>query len=366
MKFVCNRSKLSEAVTNVQRAVAPKSVKPILEGILLKAENGKLQLSGYNMEMCITTSIDAEIQSEGSSVVTAKLFSDIIRKLPEDKIAIETDDKNIFYISSGKSDYRIMGMPAEDYPEIPSITGSDIVKIEAERLSSMIRQTIYAITENEAKPAYSGTLFEMTDGNFRMVSVDGIRLAIRNEKIEYEGERSFIVPGKTLQEVLRLLTPETENTQFISGGRHIIFKINDYVLISRLIETEFINYKSAIPTSHVTELKVNTRAFVNMIERMSLLLTDKMKSPVRFSIDNGIIKTTCNTMLGQAHDEIIAEMQGESMEIGFNNKYLLDALKNSETDEVKVYLSGSVKPMVIKPTEGDSFLFIVVPMRLSR
>lgn len=366
MKFVCSRTKLSDAVTNVQRAVAPKSVKPILEGILIKSENGKIQLSGYNMEMCITTSLDAEIKNEGTSVVTAKLFSEIIRKMPEEKITIETDEKNIFYISSGKSNYKIMGMPAEDYPEIPAIIGSDTIKIESETLSSMIRQTIYAITENEAKPAYSGILFEITDNNLRMVSVDGIRLAIRNEKIVYSGEKSFIVPGKTLQEVLRLLSNETKETEIISGGRHIIFKINDYVLISRLIETEFINYRSAIPSSHITELKVNTREFTNMIERMSLMLTDKMKSPVRFYIEGGIIKTTCNTSIGQAQDEITAEMQGESMEIGFNNKYLLDALKNSETDEVKIYLSGSVKPMVIKPTEGDSFLFIVVPMRLSR
>ncbi len=366
MKFECNRSSLSEAVSNVQRAVAPKSVKPILEGILIKAENNTITLSGYNLEMCISTTLSANIREEGSTVVTSKLFSEIIRKMPEDKITIEVDDKNIVYITSGRSDYKIIGMPAQDYPELPIIRSQESILIDGEILASMIRQTIYAISENDNKPAYTGSLFEIADGTIRIVSVDGIRLAIRTEKIDYAGEKSFIVPGKALQEVQKLITPNTKQVSITASGRHIIFRIDNYSMISRLIETEFINYRSAIPTSHITELKVNTRKFINTVERMSLLLNEKMKSPIRCYIDNNMIKTTCNTMLGQAHDEVEAEMQGENVEIGFNNRYLLDALRYSETDEVKIHLSGSVKPMVIMPTEGDSFLFIVVPMRLAK
>ena len=366
MKFTCNRHKLSDAVSNVQRAVAPKTVKPILEGILIKAENGTITLTGYNTEMCMQTTMDARIEKEGSSVITAKLFSEIIRKMPEDSITIEVDEKNIVYITSGKSNYKITGMPAEDYPELPVIRSRDIIKMDAQILSSMIRQTIYAISENDAKPAYTGSLFEIEEGNMRIVSVDGIRLAIRTEKIDYDGEKSFIVPGRSLQEVLRLITPDTETAEIATAGRHIIFRMGEYSLISKLLETEFISYRSAIPTTHTTELTVNTRKFISTVERMSLLLTDKMKSPIRCYIDENLITTTCNTMYGQGREEIEVEMQGESVEIGFNNRYLLDALKNSDTDEVKIYLSGSVKPMVIKPTEGDSFLFILVPMRLAR
>ena len=368
MKFECNKTKLSEAVNNVQRAVASKSVKPVLEGILVKAQNGSIQLTGYNLEICITTSIDARIYEEGSDVITAKLFSDIIRKMPEDSITLKTDEKHIVYISSGNSEYKIIGMPSSDYPEIPVIRSTDVIKIDSETLSSMIRQTIYAVSETDVKPSYTGCLFEIADKTFRMVALDGIRLAIRTEKIDYDQEKSFIVPGKSLSEVIKLTVPgkEDEQIEIISSGRHIIFRIGSYSLISRLIEAEFINYRSAIPSSHVTEVRVNTRHFINTIERMSLMLTDKMKNPIRCIIDNNSIKTICNTPVGQAHDEISVQTEGEPIEIGFNNKYLLDALRYSETDEVILLLSGPVKPMIIKPTEGDSFLFIVVPMRLSK
>lgn len=366
MKFECNRHKLTEAVTNVQRAVSAKSSTPALEGILMKAENNQLSLFGYDLDICITTIIDAHIINEGATVITAKLFSEIIRKLPEETITIDVDEKNIVYITSGKVDYKIIGMPAGDYPEIPVIRSTDVIKIDGETLSSMIRQTIYAVSDKDIKPAHKGSLFEIENKSLRIVSVDGYRLAIRTEKIDYEGEKKFIVPGKSLLEVTKLITDNCENIDIIVSGRHIIFRINTYSVISRLIEGEFMNYKTSIPSIHATKLKVNTRQLINTIERMSLLLTDKMKSPIRCLIDNGMIKTSCTTPLGQASDELNALIEGEGVEIGFNNKFLLDALRYSETDEVKLMLNGSLSPMVVTPTEGDSFLFLLLPMRLTR
>lgn len=366
MKFECNRHKLAEAVSNVQRAVSAKSSTPALEGILIKAENNKISLFGYDLDICITTTIDANIFKEGASVITAKLFSDIIRKMPEESITIEVDEKNIVYITSGKVDYKIIGIPAGDYPEIPVINNSDIIKIDGETLSSMIRQTSYAVSDKDIKPAHKGSLFEIEDKSMRMVSVDGYRLAIRTEKIDYDGEKNFIVPGKSLLEVEKLINDNTETVDISVSGRHIIFNIDEYSVISRLIEGEFMNYRTSIPKIHTTELKVNTRKLINTIERMSLLLTDKMKSPIRCLIDNNTIKTSCNTPLGQATDEIEAAIDGEGVEIGFNNKFLLDALRYSETDEVKLMLNGALSPMVVKPTEGESFLFLLLPMRLTK
>ena len=222
MKFQCNRNKLTEAVTNVQRAVSVKTTMPALEGILIKCENNKIELFGYDLEICITTSIDAVVMEEGSSVVKAKLFSDIIRRMPEDSITIEVDSKNIVYINSGRVDYKIVGLPAEDYPEIPVINSEDKISIEEETLGSMIRQTIYAVAENDVKPTNKGTLFEIENKTVRMVSLDGYRLAMRTEKIDCDTEKSFIVPGKSLNEINRLISDSNdEMTDIIPGTRHI-------------------------------------------------------------------------------------------------------------------------------------------------
>ena len=366
MKFICDRNKLTEAVTNVQRAVSSKSTIPALEGILIKAEANKITLFGYDLEICITTTIDASVQQQGSSVIKAKLFADIIRRLPENNITIEVDDKNIVFISCGKSNFKLVGMPAEDYPEIPVIRSTDTIKISSEILNSMIKQTIYAVADTDVKPINKGTLFEIENKIFRMISLDGYRLAIRTENIDYEGEKYMIVPGKSLSEVSKLINEDAENIEIISGGRHIIFKIGSYSVISRLIEGQFINYKASIPESHLTQIRINTRKFIDTIERLSLLLTDKMKSPIKCCIEDSIINASCNTPLGQAEDQIDVSMTGENIEIGFNNKFLLDALRNSETDEIIMELSGATKAIVIKPTEGNSFLFMLMPMRLSR
>ncbi len=364
MKFNCNKQTLNDAVLNVTRAVSSKSTMPALEGILIKAAGSRLVLTGYDLEIGITTAIDANIYTEGTIVLNARLFSDIIRRMPENQITIETDEKLNVYINSGKSDYRIIGIPDSEYPELPSVTGSETITIAGEILQSMIRQTIYAISDKDIKPAHKGSLFEIENGFVKIISVDGYRLAIRKEKITYDGEKSFIVPGKSLSEVEKLIREDTKTVSMTVGDRHIIFRIGSYSIISRLIEAEFMNYKAALPSNHSTTLKVNTRKFISAIDRMSLLLNERMKSPIRCRIDNGMIKTSCNTTLGQAYDEFEAEITGEDLEIGFDNKYMLDALRNTETDEVEIHINGPLSPIVLLPSEGDSFIFLVLPVRL--
>ena len=216
----------------------------------------------------------------------------------------------------------------------------------------------------DIKPAHKGSLFEISNNTVKMISVDGYRLAIRKEDIEYSGEKTFIVPGKTLSEVEKLISEDTKNVNITVGERHIIFKTEKYDIITRLIEGEFMNYKAAIPAVHSTEIKVNTRKFIDTIDRMSLLLNDRMKSPIRCRVEDGMIKTSCNTAIGQANDEFEVESEGEDIEIGFDNKYILDALKFCETDEVKIQMNGPLSPIVLLPSEGDSFIFLVLPVRL--
>lgn len=364
MKFNCNRQRLNDAVLNVQRAVASKSTIPALEGILLRTVNNRLILTGYDLEIGITTSMDAMIYEEGAIVLNAKLFSDIIRRMPEDNISIETDEKLMVYINSGRSDYKIIGIPADEFPELPTVSMTDSITIEGATLKSMIQQTIYAVSDKDIKPAHKGSLFEIENNTIKIISVDGYRLAIRQEDISYPGQKTFIVPGKSLSEVEKLTTDNTETIEIHVGSRHIIFKIDSYSVITRLIEDEFMNYKAAIPANHATELKVNTRKFISAIDRMSLLLNERMKSPIRCRIDNSTIKTSCNTSLGQAYDEFEIEVQGEDIEIGFDYKYMLDALKNTDTDEVRIQMNGPLSPIVLLPNEGNSFIFLVLPVRL--
>lgn len=365
MKISILRTELSEAVLNVSRAVSNKSSIPALEGILIKAYGEKLSISGYDLEIGITTTIDATIHQEGEIVVSAKLFSEIVRKLPEEVVCIETDERMITYITSGQADYQIVGMSSVEYPDLPTFEETDSIEIKGEILKEMIRQTVYAVSDNMQKPIYTGSLFEISNNLFKIVAVDGFRMAIRQESIDTEINTQFVVPGKTQQEVLKLITSDEDKVNIIVGMRHIMFKINNYSVISRLIEGTFLDYNSTIPKEKKTEVVVNTRKVINAVDRMSLLNGDKIKSPVKCEFINDEIRFSCSSAIGKANDTVSAPIIGEEVTIGFNNRFLLDALKNIDSDEVKIIINGGLSPMIITPVKGDSFINLVVPMRLS-
>lgn len=365
MKFTCIRSELSEALQNVSRAVSSKAALPALEGILIKAYDNKLELTGYDLEIGITTSIDATISEQGEIVVGAKLFSDIVRKLPEEIAGFESDERYIFYINSGNADYQIIGMSSMEYPDIPTFESTDEITLEAGVLKNMIRQTIYAVSDNMAKPIYTGSLYEIKENILRIVAIDGYRMAIRKEAIEAQRDTQFIVPGKLQLEILKLMATDEEKVNIVVGQRHVMFNVGTYSVISRLIEGTFLDYETTIPKDKNTEVRINTRKLINAVERMSLLNSEKLQSPVKCLIGKDEIKLTCKTAVGRASDSLSVGTVGKEVEIGFNNRYLLDALKNSECDEVMLILNGSLSPMIVSPIEGDSFTFLVVPMRIN-
>ncbi len=364
LKFSCNKQNLVDAVSNVQRSVSSKSTIPALEGILIKAQNQKIELYGYNLELGIKTYIDANVQENGEIVLNAKLFSDIVRSLPDETVLISSNEKLTTEIKSGHSEFSIVGISAEDFPELPFIDHTEEISIPALVLKSMIKQTLYAISENDSKPVHTGTLFDIKNGEIKLVSVDGYRLALRKERIDYLGEASFVVPKKTLMEVIKLIPDITDNISLMVADRHIIIKIDNYSVVSRLLDGEFLDYNAAIPSDFKTESKINPREFINSTERVSLLVTDRLKSPIRCVISEDEIKMSCSTSIGRAHDEFNCPINGESVEIGFNNRYLLEALKNTDTDEILIQLSGPLSPMKILPSSGDSFVFLVLPVRL--
>ena len=364
LKFTCNKQNLVEAVTNVQRAVSTKSTIPALEGIFIKAKADQLELCGYNLELGIKTYIEAQVEDEGEVVLNAKLFSDIVRSLPDEKVSIAVDDRMITEINSGKSDFSIIGLKSEDFPELPFISGAQNIKLSSLVLKSMIKQTLYAISENDSKPVHTGALFDIANQEIRLVSVDGYRLALRKEKINTNEQISFVVPKKTLMEVIKLIPDLVDEITLKIADRHIIFEIDNYCVISRLLEGEFLDYSAAIPIDFRTELKVNTRKLIESTERVSLLVTDRLRSPIRCVLINDEVKMSCVTSIGKASDEFKCPIKGEDVEVGFNNRYLVEALKNVDTDEVVVQLNGPLSPIKILPSSGDSFLFLVLPVRL--
>ena len=364
MKFTVNKSDIAEAVSNIQRAVSTKTSIPALEGILLSATETGLELCAYDLELGITTVIPAFVMEPGKAVLSAKLFSDIVRRTPAETVTVSVDEKNMATLESGYSRFSIIGIPAEEFPELPKLSDSTQISLPGALLKSMIRQTLFAIAESDAKPIHQGSLFSLENGILDVVSVDGYRLAVRREPVDFSEDLSFVVPGKTLSELLKLIKDSEEPVEISAGRRHILFKIDNYTVISSLLEGEFLNYKAAIPPESQTEVVLKTREAIDSVERVSLLITDRLKSPIRCLFDNNEVKLNCTTSMGRASDQLDVEKTGQSVEIGFNNRYLLEALRNTECDEVKVQLGGPLSPMKVVPKEGDSFLFLVLPVRL--
>ena len=371
MKIQCNSSELAKACLNVQRTVSNKSTIPALEGILIDAKENIVTLTGYDLEVGSVATIDAEVSSQGKIVLNAKNLCDILRMLPDDVVTIDCDERNISKIKSGETEYSLIGTPADDYPELPSVNKYTSITLELGTIKDMIKKTIFSVSTSERNPVHTGVKFEISDGKIVLVAVDGARLAIRRESVDflYENEESagktleFVVPAKTLGEITKLNGDDDTQIVIYIGDRHIIFKYKEYEIISRLLEGKFIDYKAAIPMTHSTRVIVPTRSLIECIERTSLIITDK-SSPVRCVIENGVMKFSSVTAIGTASDKLAADIEGNNLEIGFNNRFVLDALKVCDCDEIKIEMGSSNQPIIITPLEGDSFFFLILPIRI--
>ncbi|MDR1629074.1 MAG: DNA polymerase III subunit beta [Oscillospiraceae bacterium] len=365
MKINCNAASLAEACLNVQRAAAQKSTLPTLECIMLQTNEHGVELSGYDLEMGINTVVDATVEREGGILLNAKTLCEILRHLPKAPVSIEADDKHICTIKCKETEFSLIGFPASEFPDMPIVMGGVPVVLPQCLLRDMIRQTIFAVSVDDSKMVHKGVKFEIESGEMKLIALDGYRLAIRRERIDYQGESiSFIVPAKTLSEVIKFINDENGLISLSLGKRHIVFSINGYNIVSRLLEGDFLNYKSAVPEHHSATVKVRTRELIESIERISLVITEKFKIPMKCVFDNDSIRFSCSTTVGVANDKISATMEGERIEIGFNNRFLLDALRAADTDEVSIKLSGPLSPVIITPPQGDGFIFLVLPARL--
>lgn len=364
MKFTCATDTLKEGITNVQRAVSSKSALPALEGILIATDSDKIILSGYDLEIAIKTTIEADVQTEGCVVVNARLLGEMVRKAQTATVSIEVDDNMTMTVRSGACAFTIMAIDANEYPELPSIDERDSIEIDCGILRSMVSETIFSVSVSDDKPVHTGILFEIKPDNIRLVAVDSSRFAIRNEKIESGKQMRFIIPSKTLSEVLKLISEDDETLRINVGIRHASFNVGDFLVITRLLEGDFLDYASAVPQVNKTEVQIDTQEFINSIDRMSLLITERIKSPVRCIFENNVVYLKCATALGKASDSIDCVTDGDQLEIGFNNRFMLDALRAVEDDTVKIVFGGPQQPIKVIPTEGEKFLYLIMPIRL--
>lgn len=366
MKFSCEKALLQAAISTTSRAVSPKSSIPALEGILLEAGND-LRLTGYNLETGIRTIVPADIREEGTLVLGARLFGEIVRKLPDDIVTFQSENYMV-NIKCGMSEFNILGTDPEEFPELPTVEYQNSLILPQSRLKAMISQTLFAVSDNESRPIHTGSLFEVDSEGLTIVSVDGYRLALRHESIDKkEGAEtfSFVVPGAALSEVEKICSDVDEPASVTQGARHVMFKVGDTMLVSRRLEGEFLAYRQAIPSNNTIHVEGETRALLSSIDRVSLIISDKLKSPLRCVFDSNLLKISTKTAIGDAYDECPLSGNGGGLEIGFNNKYLMDALKAAPADKVRLELTTGVSPCVILPTEGEeNFLYMVLPVRL--
>lgn len=366
MKFSCEKALLQAAISTASRAVSPKSSIPALEGILLEAGQ-ELRLTGYNLDTGIRTIVPADISETGTLVLAARLFGEIIRKLPDDVVTFQTENYMV-HITCGPSEFNILGTDPEEFPELPTVEYQNSLSLPQSKLKAMIAQTIFAVSDNESRPIHTGSLFEADSTGLTIVSVDGFRLALRHEAIDQKDgapEFSFVVPGSALSEVEKICSDCDEPVSVTQGARHIMFKVGTTMLVTRRLEGEFLAYRQAVPRNNGIKLEVETRTLLSSIERVSLIITEKLKSPLRCLFENGLLKISAKTAIGDAYDQCPIAGDGQELEIGFNNKYLMDALKAVPADKVRLELSTSVSPCVILPTEGEeNFLYMVLPVRL--
>lgn len=367
MKIRVERAVLLDAVLKMQKTVGSKSSMPVLEGILLSAEKGLLTLSSYNLEMGMKKEMYASCEEEGDIVITARLLADILRKLRGIDVEIESDERLVCHIRSGEAVFDIMGMEATDFPEMPSLTEGENLSIDGEDFCELVKGTIFAVSQIEGtRPILTGINISVKNGVLQFVAIDGYRLAIRNKRINIDNEIEFIVSGKALSEVVKLIDEDTENIEIKVGKRLILFKISGYVFIARLLEGEFVNYEKIIPSEHSQTTTVNCDEIIDSVERVSLLINDSFSTPIRCAFSKDELLISCSTALGRAKEKMNINLEGNEFEMGLNSRYLLEALKACECEKITFNFNGPNAGVTITPA-GQSereMLYLIMPMRL--
>ena len=320
---------------------------PLLEGLLLAADADTLTITGYDLSMGIRTTAQVDVVEPGRIVLNSRLFCEIVRKLPQDVVYLETDDKLMTTIKCGRSVFNLMASEADEYPALADVASDKGLSLPQPILKSMIAQTIFSVSDNESKPIHTGCLFEIEGSRLNVVAVDGYRLSVRRETVEgVPGDMKFVVPGASLREIERILGDDDDIVEIFPDSKNILFRIGGTTLITRLIDGEFLNYRAAIPKEFEHEVSADRQELI------------------QFHFDGSYVQMSCVTAIGKSYDECPFDGSIENLEIGFNNRYILEALRAAGDEQVKLQLKGALNPMIISPMEGDKYTYLVLPVRL--
>lgn len=367
MKILCEKSALLKGVNTVLKAVSNRTTLPILECILLSAEFDNFKLVGNDLELGIESNVAAEVVENGCVALEAKIFSEIIRKLPDSKVEIIVNEKNITTIKCAHSEFKIAGQPGDEFPLLPEVDKDKKIIMSQLLLKDMIRQTIFSTATEETRKILTGELIDIHGTSLNIVAVDGYRVSLRRTELSIENENiKVVVPGKTLSEITKILSGEDEaEVALYVTDKHILFELGDSIVVSRLLEGEFLKYEQAFSSDFETMITINRKAYLDSIERAALISRDSKNNPVKTEIKADKMIITSNTDLGTAYEEVDIEMEGNEMIIAFNPKYIIDALKNIEDERIKITYTSPLSPSVVKPVENDAFKYLICPIRFN-
>ncbi len=368
MKVIASKDNLSHGVQIVQRAVSAKNPLPVLTGILVKASEGHLTFSATDLELGIECVTPATVEEQGGVVLPAKYFSEIVRRLPDVTINFESSkEKNNTIIRYGQSEFNLLGMPEEDFPSLPTVDSDSVLSVKQEQFKTMIRQVGFATSTDDNRPIFTGILMEIEQGNMKLVATDTHRLAYRIgqiDKAQESMEKSVIIPGKTLNELNKIMTGEGEDLKIAFGDNQVVFEMPGIRFVSRLIEGQFPNYRQVIPQGCKTKIKVKTKDLLESAERASLLAKDG-SNVIKFNIEEEYMMISSNSPdIGKIEEQVPIVMEGEKTQIAFNSKYLIDVIKVIDTEEMMVELTGPLSPGIIKPIDDESYIYLILPIRV--
>lgn len=370
MKIIFEKDNILKGINSVVKISSNKTTMPILEGILLQTNENKVKLTTYDLELGIECLVNAKVEEQGSTVVNAIMFSEIIRKLPNSDITITLNDNNLLVIECEGSLYKLATMNPDEFPELPKIKVENSIKLEQANLKNMIRKTIFAVSNEENKPIFTGCLFEIKNNKLNVVAIDGFRLAWKSNFLTTDSnDFTAVIPGKTLTELNKIILDSFDNITIGITKNQALFEMDDCKVVTRLLEGEFLNYSSIIPTSWETRIRVNKNDIQGCFERVSLISTSSIekekKYPVKVMVDIGKVTICCTNQTGDAKEELYLTTEGKNIEIGFNPKYFLDALKVIDDEDIYIDFGTNISPCIIRPIENEDYIYMILPIRLS-
>ena len=366
MNIICDKNKLLEGINIVLKAIPGKSTMAILECLVIEAENNTIKLIANDLEIGIETVIEGEIVEEGCVAISAKVFSDIIRKLPSEQVEINVDEAYQLNIKCGKAKFNISAKPTDEFPYLPQIVKDKYVEISQFTLKDIIRQTVFSISDNENAKVMTGELFEVKDDQLSVVSLDGHRISIRHIELkDHYDPFKVVVPGKTLQEIVKIISGEMdENVSIYVTSKHILFEFDNTRVVSRLLEGEYYKISQMLSSDYETKITINKKEFLNCIDRASLLIRESDKKPIIIDIADHSLKLNINSFFGSMEEEILIQKEGRDLLIGFNPKFLMDVLRVIDDEEINIYLVNPKAPCYIKDDAG-TYNYLILPVNFN-